>query len=103
MLLSRIENRGRSMSKSSPRVQNRSRGRSKSRDGTKDTRKFCPCGKEGNIWKFCRLFKKGQNGKNNQKKETEKNATTTIFESNEIVVLSFENEECNYVVVDDAK
>ena len=74
------------------RGQSKSRGRSKSRY----SKKCYHCSKEGHIKRNCRLLKKESNGENNQKKENDKNATTTVFESEEIGVLSFEGNECNY-------
>ena len=57
---------------------------------------------KGHIRRFFKLFKKGQNVKNNQKKEMENNTTTTASESKEIVVLSFKD-ECNHATDDDVE
>ena len=59
------------------------------RSQSKDKIKCFHCGKEGHMKRNCRIWKREQN-RQNKKKENDKNITTIMFNSDEVLVLSNE-------------
>ena len=98
-----IENKGMNMnrgswkgSKSRSKSRN-SRGKSQSKGGV-----ICyHCNTEGHIRRNCRIWKREQKQANTEKKSDDKNTTVTVSE--DVVVLSFEDEECLHVVDNDVE